>query len=71
VEDRHVLGLDGVGVPSEEVVVVLADLARRVLVADVVEIGLGPGRMDEAEDQQGDPQGAGTRMAGPSVHRHA
>jgi hypothetical protein len=71
VKDRHVLGLAGVGVPSEEVVVMLADLTGRVVVADVVEIGLGPGRMDEAEDQQADPQDAGTMMAGPPVRRHA
>ena len=48
VEDRHVLGLARVGVPAEQVVVMLADLARRVVVADVVEVRLrqrayGPG----------------------------
>ena len=48
VEDRHVFRLARAGVPAEQVVVMLADLARGVVVPDVVEVGLRPGRMDRA-----------------------
>jgi hypothetical protein len=40
------------------VVVALADLARLVVVADVVEVGLGQRYVHEPEGQQDDPQHA-------------
>ena len=72
VEDRDVLGLSGVGMPAEQVVMMLADLAGLVVMPDVVEIGLGPGRVDETKDQQADPQGSGSMMmVRPPSHRFA
>jgi hypothetical protein len=72
VENRDVFCLASVGMPAEEVVVMLADLPGLVMMPDVVEIGLGPGRVDQAEDQQGDPQTLGSMMmVKPPLHRSA
>ncbi len=58
VQFRHVLGGPGGGVPAEQVVVVLADLAGGVVVANVVEVGLRQRSVSQAEDQEHDPQAA-------------
>ena len=69
VQDGHVVGPTRGGVPAEQVVVVLAHLARPVMMADVVEVELRQRRMHDAEDQQGDPQATSvalsSRAAGP------
>jgi hypothetical protein len=59
-QDRHVVGQARVGMPAEQVVVKGADLARAVVMADVVEVGLGQRSLDEAEDHEDDPQGTQT-----------
>ncbi len=51
VQDRDVIGCAGVGMPAEEMVVILADLTWLVVMPDVVEIRLRPGRMDQTENQ--------------------
>ncbi len=56
VEHGHRPGLAGLGVPSQQVVVMGADLARPVLVANLMIIGLGKGQAQQPEGQQGDPQ---------------
>ena len=56
VPDGHVFGQAGVGVPDEEMVVKLADLARPVVVTNVVEVDLRQWDGNEPEDQQDDPQ---------------
>jgi len=62
VEHRHVSGQARVWMPAEQVIVVLADLTRLVMVADVVEVELRQRSMHEAEDQENDPR----RVAAPS-----
>ena len=56
VPDRHVFGQAGVGVPDEQMVVKLANLAQPVVMTDVVEIDLRQRDGSEPEDQQDDPQ---------------
>ena len=60
VKERHV----GVGIgprmPAQEMVVVGADLTRRVVVADIVIVSLRQRDVDRAEDQEADPQGPQT-----------
>lgn len=41
--------------PPKQMVVVDADFARRVVMANVVEVGLRQGNVDQARDQQADP----------------
>jgi hypothetical protein len=62
VQERHVLRLARAGVPAEQVVVVLADLAGPVVVTDVVEVGLRQRGVDQAEDQQADPHATRTTL---------
>ncbi len=70
VQDRHIVGLAGVGMPAEEMVVKLADLSGLILMADVVKVGLRPGRVDQAQDQQDDPQSSEPVMiTHPPSHR--
>ncbi len=60
VQQCHVVVGIGQGMPAQEVVVVRADLAGLVVVADVVVVGLRQRDMDRAEDQEPDPQGSQT-----------
>jgi hypothetical protein len=43
-------------VPAEKVIVISTDLARRVMVADIVVVGLWQRHVYQAEDQYSDPQ---------------
>ena len=63
--------MPGVGVPAEQVVVMLADLARPVVVADVVKVGLRQRRVHEAEDQDHDPHAATATMPSRPTPGHA
>jgi hypothetical protein len=72
VEQGHILSLARVGMPAKEVVVILANLPSLVVMADVVEIGLRQGRMEQAEDQKEDPQNPGSMMrTKPPSHQFA
>ena len=55
VQEGHVLVLTGRGVPPEQVIVVGADLAGGMMVADVVVVDLGERNANEAQDQE-DPE---------------
>jgi hypothetical protein len=70
VQNRHILRAAGLGMPAEQVIVMLANFARPVMVADVVVIRLRQGHVHKAEDQQRDPQPATAPMPGhpPSEH---
>jgi hypothetical protein len=54
VENRRIDIVSRGRMPAEEMIVVDADLTGRVVVADIMEIGLGQGDMDQARDQQAD-----------------
>ena len=57
------------GMPPEQMVMVDADFARRVMMANVVEVGLRQGNMDQARDQQADPDPSGNAgCADPKPH---
>ena len=56
VQHGHIGVAIGPGVPSEQVIVISADLARGVMVADVVIIGLRQRHMHETENQHADSQ---------------
>jgi hypothetical protein len=58
VQHRHVVVGIGPGMPAQEMVVIGADLAGRVVVADIVIVGLRQRDVDRAEDQNSDPQGS-------------
>jgi hypothetical protein len=69
VEDRHVRVLAGRRVPPEEVIVMGAELARGVMVADVVVIDLGKGNAEQAEGQDDPEQTRASCLQWPSpVH---
>jgi len=52
VQHFHILGLPRLGMPAEQVIVVLAEFTRPIMVANVVEIGLRQRGMNQAENQQ-------------------
>jgi len=58
VEQGDVVVVVGRGVPAQEVVMVGAELARGIVVADVVIIGLGKRYVDHTENQKADSQGS-------------
>ena len=58
VEQGHVRVRGGRGMPAQEVIVEGADLAGRVVVADIVIIGLRQRDVDRAENQHRDSQGS-------------
>jgi hypothetical protein len=69
VEQRHVLILAGRWVPPEQVIVMGAELARGVMVADVVVIDLGEGDAEQAERQDDPEQTQARSLRWPSpVH---
>lgn len=70
VQGRHVLGVPRSRMPAEQVVVVVADFAGRIVVANVVEVGLRQRSMDEAEDQENDPQATLSSLLSPTSDRH-
>jgi len=69
VQDRRI-GIVARGrMPPEQMVVVDADLARRVVMANVVEVGLRQGNVDQARDQQADPDASSNAgRVGPKPH---
>lgn len=69
-QGRHIIGFPGTGMPAEQVVVVLAKLARPVVMADVVEVGLRQRRVHETEDQEDDPQYAHLASSKPTLDGH-
>jgi hypothetical protein len=72
VEERDVIRLARVGMPAKQMVMKLTDLPGLVMMPDVMEIRLRPGRMDNTEDQKNDPHGPASRMmVRPSSHRFA
>ena len=71
VQHGHIVGGAGAWVPAEQVVVVLAHLARAVVMADVVKVGLRQRRVHEAEDQDHDPHAATTTMPSRPTPGHA
>src|SRR5256885_1215152 len=68
-QKRHVLVLTRRGVPPEQVIVVGADLARGMMMPDIVVIDLGERNPNDAENQEDleQPQ-AGTGNWPPQVH---
>jgi hypothetical protein len=69
VDDRHVFVLAGGGMPPEQVVVMGTELARGVVVADVVVIDLGEGDAEQAEAQDDPEQTQARSLRWPSpVH---
>ena len=58
VQQGHIVGRGGRGMPSQEMIVVGADLAGRVMVADIVIVGLRQWDVDRAENQHADSQGS-------------
>jgi hypothetical protein len=62
VQERDIGIQTGRGVPPEQMVVIDADLALGIVVTDVVEIRLGQWDVDQARDQQADPEEPGTSI---------
>ena len=60
----------GRGVPAQKVIVVDADFAGRVMMADVVVVGLGQRYVDDTENQNTDSQGSSASMTTPPRHGH-
>ncbi len=58
VQHRNVVGDTRARVPAEQVVVVLAHLARTVVMSNVMKVGLRQRRVRETEDQDHDPDSA-------------
>ena len=58
VQQGHVVVEIGRGVPAQEMIVIDADFAGRVVVADVVIVGLRQRYVDDAENQDADSQGS-------------
>lgn len=72
VEHRNVFVPARRGMPPEQVVMVDADLARRIVMPNVVEVGLRQRDMDQARDQQSDPEKSRTLTWNcPKSHRPA
>jgi len=66
----HVVVQIGRGVPAQEVIMVDADFAGRVMVADVVVVGLGQRDVNDAENQNADSQDSNASSIGPLHNRH-
>lgn len=56
VQDRFGLGLSGLGMPAEKVVVLGAGLPLAVVMANDVEVHLGQGDVEQPRDHQSDPK---------------
>jgi len=67
-QNRHVLGLAGLGMPAEEVVVFRAGLARAVMVSDDVEVNLGQGNAEQSRDHQRERQPPRHNRHGSTIH---
>lgn len=70
VEHRHVLRNPRAGVPAEQMIVVLANLAGAVVVAQVVIVGLRQRSVHQAEDQQRDPRPPRTVLSYQTSAKH-
>ena len=70
VQHGHVVVEIGRGVPAQEVIVVDADFAGRVMVADVVIVGLGQRYVNDAENQNADSQVRVPSPESPPIERH-
>ena len=70
VEHGDITGDPRPGVPAEQMVVKLADFARRVVVADVVEVRLRQRGMHHAEGHEDDPQDATRPRESPTSNAH-
>ena len=69
VQHGHVGVVIGRGMPAEQVIVVTADLAGCIMVADIMIVGLGQWHVNEAENQHSDSQGpCGSRLCRPYPH---
>jgi hypothetical protein len=62
----HVIGVVGGGVPPEEMIVVDAYLVGRVMVANIVIIGLRQGYVNHAQNQNSDSESSRTSKCGPA-----
>ena len=69
-EDGHIFGLARIGMPAEQVVVKLAELARGIVMADVVKVHLRPGGVDRPEDQANDPADPDSLVGAPWSSHH-
>jgi hypothetical protein len=71
-QDRHVLGVCGVRMPTQQMVVVLAGFARGVVMADVVKIRDGQRRVAEREHERKGQEGPPSRsFCAKAWSRHA
>ena len=62
----HVIGVVGGGVPPEEMIVVDAYLVGRVMVANIVIIGLRQGYVNHAQNQNSDSESSRTSNCRPA-----
>ena len=58
------------GMPAQKVIVITADFARQVMVANVVIIGLGQGHVNNAQNQNSDSQSSRTSLVCRLAGRH-
>jgi hypothetical protein len=66
----HVIVVIGGGVPAEKMIVVDAYFVGRVMVADVVIIGLGQRHVNDAQNQKPDSQSSRTSLVCRPAERH-
>ena len=71
VQHGHVVVEVGRRVPAQQVIVITADFAGRVMVADVVIVGLGQRHVNDAENQYPDSQFAYPSPESKPLGRHA
>lgn len=69
-QNRHIIGQARVRVPAQQMLMERAGLARSIVVANVMVVGLGQWSMAEAEDQEADPERAHTRCGCPPTLLH-
>ena len=62
VEHSHITGDAGTGMPSQEMVMMIADFANPILMANIVIIRLRQRSVNQAEDQSDDPRQAVATM---------
>lgn len=70
VKERNILSGRGIGMPAEQVVVMLTDLTWVVMMADVVKVRLWQRHMQQAEHQQADPHPSDPRLCPKATEAH-